>query len=258
MNVFELINEDDLFSLTCLMAILYIVGTNMADTKVRPWGWRAGAVAYVVFAVYACARLDPTGASDLACIAFRGLFAAGLTVGPVWMILAIVLFFVGELSNVERRVIVQPAASQPEPSPVDYEQERRERDEHQRQQASNLAKCEELRLECELLYSRYAEQLQRHLPSDHFQRMLDSYFGGRSDPRPVRQRAEMVRQMIRDCVAMGAEAKGGFTNMDELAQHYEQLRKAVETLPYDDDMKDSLFTEIADRETLAIGEFIQR
>ena len=58
MNLFELICEDDVFSLTCLVAILYIVGANMANKKVRLWGWRAAAVAYVFFVVYAIARLD--------------------------------------------------------------------------------------------------------------------------------------------------------------------------------------------------------
>jgi tetratricopeptide (TPR) repeat protein len=104
MNLFRLIYADDVVSLIALVAILGIVGSNMADVHIRIWGWRSAGIAYVIFVVYACANVSPTGASDLAYIAFRGLFAAGLTVGPVWMALAIALLCIGEMKKVEKRV----------------------------------------------------------------------------------------------------------------------------------------------------------
>jgi tetratricopeptide (TPR) repeat protein len=104
MHLFQLIYADDVVSLSALVAILGIVGINMADVQVRIWGWRAAGIAYVIFIVYACANVSPTSASDLAYIAFRGLFAAGLTVGPAWMALAIVLFCNGEIKKVEKKV----------------------------------------------------------------------------------------------------------------------------------------------------------
>jgi lipoprotein NlpI len=126
MNLFELIYADDAVSLACLIAIFFIVGRNMADDTVRRWGWRAASLCYVVFVMYACETVGPTGAADLAYIAFRGLFAGGLTVGTAWMVLAIVLFFIREMQQVDDRI--RPATSQ---------SERREPDESDRQQTSD-------------------------------------------------------------------------------------------------------------------------
>jgi tetratricopeptide (TPR) repeat protein len=122
MNLFEMVYADDAVSLACLIAIFYIIGTNMADATVRPWGWRAAAVSYAIFVLYACINLGPTRAADLAYIAFRGLFAGGLAVGTAWMILAFVTFFVRELQNVEQRIVVSPALPQPVPGGRDGHQ----------------------------------------------------------------------------------------------------------------------------------------
>lgn len=104
MNFFELIYADDAMSLMCLVAIFFIVGANMADATVRRWGWRAAAAAYVVFVIYAGASTGPTRAAELAYIAFRGLYAGGLAVGTAWILMAITMFFVGEMRAAKNRL----------------------------------------------------------------------------------------------------------------------------------------------------------
>ncbi len=104
MNIFQLIYADDAVSLACLVAIFYIVGRNMADGKAELWGRRAAGVAYVSFVIYACGQVDPLDASELAYIAFRGLFAAGLALGTAWMTFAIVLFVHQQVQIPESRV----------------------------------------------------------------------------------------------------------------------------------------------------------
>src|SRR4051794_20527428 len=121
MKPFHLIYSDDAVSLAFIVATFYIVGGNMADETVRRWGWRAAALAYVLFVVYACSTVPLLGARDLAYIAFRGLFAGGLTVGVTWMGLAIVLFVVRELKELE---VPEPA---PAATPQKEEQDERER-----------------------------------------------------------------------------------------------------------------------------------
>lgn len=259
MNVFDLINEDDLFALACLIAILYIVGANMADAKVRVWGWRAAAVAYVAFVVYACARIDPTSASDLARIAFRGLFAAGLTVGPTWMVLAIALFFINELPSVERRIVVQPTAPPPEPTRVDRERERQEREERERRQASDLAACEELRLECELLYDRHAEQLRAALPPERIAALLDSYLSGQTDPQLVANRTGMIKRMLADQLSAQEVPDGeAFKSLQELAEYFAALRNETHDLPYEEDTRDSILTALNKQEDEAIEAFFKK
>ena len=117
MNFFQLIYADDAFSLACLIAIFYIVGRNMARGKAELWGRRAAGVAYMSFVVYAVDNVSPLGASQLAYIAFRGLFAAGLAMGTAWMVFAVVLFLHQQVQIPESRVRPMSLEKQPRTEP---------------------------------------------------------------------------------------------------------------------------------------------
>jgi tetratricopeptide (TPR) repeat protein len=114
MSLFDLLYADDGGSLFCLVAIFYVVGSNMADGGVRRWGWRASAFGYVAFVVIAVCSVEPTRASQLAYIAYRGLFAGGLAVGTTWMALSVVVFAIRELENLEPEVPESPTTPQEE------------------------------------------------------------------------------------------------------------------------------------------------
>ncbi len=114
MSLFDLLYADDGGSLFCLVAIFYVVGSNMADGGVRRWGWRASALGYVAFVVIAVCSVEPTRASQLAYIAYRGLFAGGLAVGTTWMALSVVVFAIRELENLEPEVPESPTTPQQE------------------------------------------------------------------------------------------------------------------------------------------------
>jgi hypothetical protein len=86
MNVLEMTYRDDVVALTCLIAILYGLGANKAD-------------------------------SGVACPDDGLVFGPGIGVAPVWVIVDIILFFMNEPSSIERRFLVQRGAPQPEPPP---------------------------------------------------------------------------------------------------------------------------------------------
>jgi tetratricopeptide (TPR) repeat protein len=125
MNVFDLIYADDAICLAFLVAIFYVVGRNMATGKAVVWGQRAAALAYLSFVLYACANVSRLNAAELAYIAFRGLFAAGLALGTGWMGFSVLLFLWQHVQTVEKRVVEMPVKNeQPEkraPATIDLD-----------------------------------------------------------------------------------------------------------------------------------------
>ena len=171
MNLFRILIEDDGFTLLCLIAILTIIGSKMTSEcfNVRWWGWRAAAVTYVLFACYAVCVLKPTSAADLVHIAFRGLFAAGLTLGLFWILIPLIGVVHRAVLSVAQATAARPTVSTRQQS----EAEQRLRDETLRQQADRNARenheaarkidaghrRDEARMRCLMLYDRHGELL---------------------------------------------------------------------------------------------------
>lgn len=258
MNVFDVVYSDDPFSICCVIVIFYAVASKMARGDARLWGWRAAGVAYAAFVVYACARVGPTCASDLAHIAFRGLFAAGLTVSIAWFAITITVHLSGVLCRIERSMAKRPAP-QPELPHVDRERELRDREQRENQRAAKVAACEELRLECELLYGRHAEKLQGVLPRERFKALLDSYLSGQRDPDRVRKRTRMIRRMLTDQLsAAETSERAAFESLQELAEHFATLRREIQELPYDEDARESILKVVNRQEDETIEAFLKK
>jgi len=259
MNVFELIFHDDMFSLLCLIAIFGLVGGSMANDKVTLWGLRAAAVAYIAFVVYAIVMLAPMDVFELTYIAFRGLFAAGLGFGPACMVFAIIMFFWEELPNVERRIIANSANTAIQSSQIDREQQRRDGEQRERQRARDVAECGELRLQCELLYNRNAEQLQGVLSPERFRELLDAYLSGQSDPQLVGKRTRMIQEMLTERVTAAETTDAArFESLQELAEHFATLRREAQEISYEDGTIDSIVTALNKQEDEAIEEFFKQ
>jgi flagellar biosynthesis/type III secretory pathway M-ring protein FliF/YscJ len=120
-TVLHLLTGGDLCSLGLLILILTFVGQKMAATSpwALRWGWRIAAGAFVAFCVWGSLFYRPTDAQTLAWIACRGLFAAGLALGPAWIVLAI-LGFIFE-------TMVKPAIDKAEEMAAQAEQDRKQR-----------------------------------------------------------------------------------------------------------------------------------
>ena len=147
----------------------------------------------------------------------------------------------------------------PLPPPVDpWEQQRQQELDRERARANAKAECDEIRLACELFYSRHAKQLQATLPLDRFRTMLASYLSGQPDPEVVRKRTEMIQQAITDQVAaVQATGETKFNNLRQLADHFAKLRAEVQELPYDADIRDSFVMALNKQEDSAIEEFLK-
>ncbi len=118
MNLFHMLDQDDPFTLFCLIAITAIVGSNMAcNPNVRQWGRRGAGGAYAIFFIYSCFILQPSCASDFSHIAFRSLFAAGLALTCGWIVFSIVAFIATYTKTHFRPMYRPPVISEPAKQP---------------------------------------------------------------------------------------------------------------------------------------------
>jgi len=269
MNLFRILIEDDGFTLLCLIAILTIIGSKMTSEcfNVRWWGWRAAAVTYVLFACYAVCVLKPTSAADLVHIAFRGLFAAGLTLGLFWILIPLIGVVHRAVLSVAQATAARPTVSTRQQS----EAEQRLRDETLRQQADRNARenheaarkidaghrRDEARMRCLMLYDRHGELLADQFPRERLQEYFDHYMSDSSAAEIVEQRAQTLTSMIDNWVAQSkSRQKKQFESLGELAAFYQRQREEVTPLPYDPDVKDSLLCNINIQEEQAIQRFL--
>ena len=267
MNVFEMIDRDDFFTLACLIAILTSVGTNMANPDVRQWGKRAAAVAYVLFCVYASCMLNPADAQDCLHIAFRGLFAAGLAMGLTWIILAIGIFAFQYLRTAAKTSWFSDATAARRQS----EAERLSRQEASRQQAENMERerrdnvtradaarrRDDARMRCLMLYDRHSTALAERFPRERLQEYFNQYMSDKSSPEVVEERARTLIALIDEWVAQDkTRQKKEFRNLEELAAFFQKQRDEVAGLSYETDIKDSFITNINIQEEQAVRRFL--
>jgi hypothetical protein len=92
--VLNILDHPDPCSLVVLIGLLAWVGNVMTRniSRVRTWGeWACGA-AFVGYCIYAIWTFAPVTAGEFLEIVIRGLFAAGLTLGFSWVVLASAVF----------------------------------------------------------------------------------------------------------------------------------------------------------------------
>ena len=269
--IINFIDDGDPFSLLCLAAILAFVGAKMAssESSIRQWGWRMAAGSYVMFGVYAGYTLKPTSASDLVQIAFRGLLAAGIALGVTWIILPIVAFVVGPLLNFGRDRLtaskreakrrkeeefrhVSLEEAQRRQAQEDADRQARER-QAATQKTADGRRRDDARMRCMTLYDRYGPALADQFPRERLQEHFELYMSDASPTEVVEQRAMAIMGLINDWVEQHKSGqKKRFVALAEIAADFQAKRDEVPGLPYDDDVKDSLLTNINKEEDNAI------
>lgn len=278
----KVIESGDVCSLIFLIGLLSGVGWKLVECHdhLRRCGWSLATGAFVVYCLVRGIDWQPMTAEGWLCIVWRGLLAGALVLGVSWIALRCLAFayqlsvgnpfdalrsFVAERqrrrhARRQQRRVEYDRRRQQQAHDAQAEAEDRRRQQHaEREEARQrqLARCQELRLECELLYSRHAQELALHLPPERFEALLDCYFSGLSDPAMVRKRARMIKQMLTDCAAASSSV-ANFESLQALAEHFQRLRQEIEALPYDDDTQQSLLGALASQEDNAIEEFLKR
>jgi hypothetical protein len=256
-TVVQMVDGSDLFSLAVLIGILCFVGSKVArpGSRLYVWGLRLAVLGFVAYGVYGCIAFQPGDAGELAGIAFRGLFAAGLVLGASWIVLAIVAFVYGHTvagltvrvrdwwasgrrraaeRRARREQELQRQRDQEEYERRAPERERLRREAEARAQAEAQAqrRREDARAGCELLYALYAPDLGPRFTKEMFHEFVQRHLGDDHDASYVEQRAQQLQALLQQHYEK-VHPPPTFKDMMELAAWFEGQKQQIEALPID-------------------------
>ena len=283
MSIIELIDDGDFCSLSFLILLAFLAGGAMVNgkEKLQLWGKHAAAAAFVCYAAYGWYTFQPTTAEDWIGITIRGAFAAGLVLGLSWIVLAVVTFVYRStaenpirtarnwMSRAKRRRAQQEAAERRQWEAEIREQQQREQAEREaaareREVQEKAAKASETaqhkikyaRTECELLYNGYAAELESLLPRKEFERFLRKHLSASQSPEHIDRYATLLKQTIQRYLKIAKRRPSSFKNIPEIAGHFQDARREIDELPYDEETKQTLVAYLSMAEQQAIERFL--
>ncbi len=278
---FDLLEAGDFCSLSVLLLIVFLAGGAMAggNPKVHAWGRRLAAGAFIAYGIYGCLTFHPTYAEDWIGIGVRAAFCAGLALGLSWIMLSLVSFVYGHTvgpsfgklrairfqlrqksDDAKQRRAEENRRQQEqrdwERAAPERERLRQLQEEQQRKQKSDQNRREEARLECDLLYQRHASQLASFFPPERYEALASQHLSEEHAAEDVEQRAARLQQMIRDCLDASPGSDAKFKSLQEVAAYFDDRRKEIDNLPYDDDTKGTFRTLVNGQEEAAVRRFL--
>jgi len=262
----NLIHHGDCFSLVVVIAILYGIGTRMVDSHplLRLWGTRIAVAVFVVFVVADVAEAGSPTAHELLWAVLCALLAAGLAVGPAWIILAIAGFLHGNLKRAreEARTRADQRRKWKEDRQRQRKARRRQTENQQREPGPEQTSAEEealrlaeqevsrrrenARVSCELLYNLYAPDLTDRLPKETFQDFVGKYMGEDQPIDIVEERAAQLQTMIQQHYEQ-VNPPEKLTDLGRLVRWYEKQKKKIERLNVDPSYKEDYLVQLNER-----------
>lgn len=147
----------------------------------------------------------------------------------------------------------------------DSEREQREREEQLRQgeqllheAASAQRKRMDIRFACESLYDRHRNLLLEKFPEARLSDYLKNYLGDDQPLPAVEQRAAQLQSMLQEFVDQDGSRRPRFKSVAEIREHFYQERLRVDDSEMDQDLKETVLSDLARDEELAIRDFQQR
>ena len=281
--IIDLIDDGDFCSLSFLILIVIVAGAAMVNgkEKLHLRGKHAAAAAFVCYAAYGWYIFQPATAEDWIGITIRGAFAAGLVLGLSWIVLAVVVFayrYTAEnpirtvrnrISRAKRQKAEQEETERRQREAEIREQQQREQAEREARQREREAKeraakaSEEAehktkfaRTECELLYNGYATELESLLPSEEFEHFLKKHLSASQPPERIDRYATLLKKTIQRYLKIAKRRPSSFKNIPEIASHFQDVRKEIDELPYDEETKQTLVAHLSMAEEQAIERFL--
>jgi hypothetical protein len=260
----------DLCSSGFLILILLAVGGMMVrDHRQQVLGYRLAAIAYVAFLALAGMESSATTSGAWASLAFRGLFVAGIVLGIAWMAMPL-------LGALHHHLIRRPfaaarrsheAARSRRRERADRrradEEERLKRAAHQRgapdRERARLKAEEEAKVRSEaqrrrtearrkalLDYALYAPKLGDRFPRPLFDEYVQAHMADTAPPEDVERSGAELRLILESHAAETAPAKKE-TTLGGLTQWYQDMKRQVEALQLDDEVKEVRLIELERR-----------
>jgi hypothetical protein len=264
----SLLDDADIFSLAVLVGALCFLGSKVVDPERSAYRW-GQRLAVAAFFLYAALSLADSGPSQLLSVTFRGLIAAGLTLGTSWVVLPAVGWFYDRtvgvpLSRIRSlsRAAQQAAEGRRKRRELDEQQKRSQREyergapERERARLAAQAQAEaegldqkrrqDARAACQLLYHCYAPEIGSRFPRSAFDEFAAEHLNDSLSADMVQERARQL------CDLMKAHfntvcGEQSFKTIEQLAGWYRDQRQRIEGLPLDRDFKQTHLTQLNER-----------
>ncbi|MEZ5941118.1 MAG: hypothetical protein R3C18_06990 [Planctomycetaceae bacterium] len=287
MDLIDLLEYDDLFSLFLLLIVIYWAGQIVVrgSESARRWGLWTGVLTLISWLVRHVWLYGVNDAAQLAGAACRGVIAGGIVGSVVAVVMTGCGFMLGGLQgwwsswhNWWRRWVDESARRRAEAaterqrrlSEREYERNRpeREREEKKRRasekrqrnrEEADQARREAKELELRLLFDRHRRELGTQLPSEDFESYFQSFLTNAVPPDEYEQRADQVAQMIRDLARVtGRPQRPQFNTIDDVLDFYSQQVAAIQKrTDLDVATKQTLISHLEDARDRALESLLQ-
>lgn len=278
----DIFRDGDVCSLGFLIAVLFAIGSKMVERRadLYQWGLRLAVAAFLLYVILGAVETHARDANDYATLAFRGLFAAGLTLGIAWIVLSILAFLhhhlierPGEgvrrwreearrqrLEREARREADRKAARERaewERAAPERERQRQQAEAEARARAEAQRRREDARAGALLDYTYYAAKLGSRFSRADFDHYLQTYMGDVHPPEIVeRRRQELVAIFERHLADVSPPRKE--MTIDGLTGWYETTKARIEGSSMDDRTKRTQLAELYARYTELMSELMER
>lgn len=259
-TLLNMLHHGDVCSTVALIVVLALLGGKMVESHptLRTWGVRAATAALLLYCVYACLTFAPATADAFLWITIRGLAAAGLVLGPVWIALTVTKFgythtVVVLLEKLQTwRHLAGMRAKERADRRAAEERRQREQQQYQlsatereglRQEAEARAKAEaeakkrkeDLRLQCQFFFNLHEADIGNRFKREFFDDYLARYLGNDRPLEEAEERANHLLDQLRQALetANPKPVVNRFDTLEGIDEWFHAERAKVEAMPDD-------------------------
>lgn len=286
------LNDGDLCSLAFLIWLLIFIGSRVIQSapSLQAWGLKIAATAALIQVGTDVTESGPHTPTEALRIVLHALAAGGLVLGPAWMALAIVSYFRDlyrrMTSAATARAMARKQQREKQKREAEESERKRQRDSEwektrpEREQATREAaerarieadrKCqqlrdeassqkrrEEARLLCVLTFDKCGSTLAKTFPRKRLDQYFETYMTDAHSADAVETRAQELVRVLETCAsAQGGRSRTRFQSLSEVATFYEEQRRMIRELAYEQDVIDSFLVMVNRQEDAAIKNFL--
>lgn len=254
------------FTWGALLLFLLIVSISQGGLMIRAFGPAVG-----------CEYHLTLGGKVVGWIGFIGWFAIHLLLAGVitfvsmhkaiWLLgTALIIYFVihtiasisfyRQIFMLDRITIKRPKTDTiPEKSAEEIQRETEAREQIEQKHKTDQQQRDEARLHCLLLYDEHAHNLTNRFPRERLMEYFQQYLADSFSVELVEQRAERLKEMIESSLHSKGRNRQKFSSFIDITNYFQEQRKEIELLDYDDSVKQSFLTSLNLQEDRAVREF---
>ena len=269
-SILDMIDSQDVLPLLFLIALLCGIGGKMIEKQPQlgHWASRFAVLAFFSYCFYAGNELGSVDSVSWIGVLFRGLFAAGLTLGFSWIALSFLGYFKGITDGMACRASAQMLERKQKQEERNEAKARlcQEREweegapERKRQQQEEAAKNRQeahsqqviqqqrdsIRYACELYYNLHAPQLAKRFSRKALNRFMETYMNDSQPVDLVEQRAAQLNKTIQQHIE-SVNPPEAILTIEGLVHWYTAQKQQIESLAIDGLYKDDYLRSLTQR-----------